>query len=337
MPLSLRRLTANWQLKILAFALAVLLWVVVSAEQVTSNWIWVPLEVQVTDPNYQLVRTDLPREVQVRFSGPGRDLLDLALRRPPLRLTINQVEGTSIERTLEPRMVQLPGQIAVNALDVRPATVQLELTRTEARSIPVQPRVSLPTGAGWVLVDSIQVTPSRVRISGLHDRVMSVMELFTEPVELTPADSVFTRTVALDSTGLRGLDFSTRTVQLSGRLDRIIERRLEGVSVDVGPGVAIEPTAVEVTLRGPARRVEALSPDFFRVVISIAEIPGRIPPGGALVPLRVDGLAPAIQALLEPAAVRLFPAETPPDTLSNGDHEQPLGEPADVMQEPERE
>ncbi|HEX6069011.1 MAG TPA: hypothetical protein VFZ18_04290, partial [Longimicrobiaceae bacterium] len=74
----LRALTENWQLKLLALALAVLLWVVVSAEQVTSQWIPVPLQINETDPDFELVSTDIPTEVDVRFTGSGRDLVDVA-------------------------------------------------------------------------------------------------------------------------------------------------------------------------------------------------------------------------------------------------------------------
>ena len=47
----LRSITENWKLKALAFALAVLVWMVITADPPTSGWFTVPLEVAVTDPN----------------------------------------------------------------------------------------------------------------------------------------------------------------------------------------------------------------------------------------------------------------------------------------------
>ena len=55
----LRFLTDNWQLKLLALALAVLLWVVVSAEQVTSQWIPVPLRIVQSEGGNETVSLHL--------------------------------------------------------------------------------------------------------------------------------------------------------------------------------------------------------------------------------------------------------------------------------------
>lgn len=321
MPAILRRIAENWKLKILAFGMGVLLWVVVSAEQVTSEWIWVPLQIQVTDPNYQLVASDAPEEVQVRFTGPGRDLLDVSLRRPPLRLGIAEV-GEPIEtRTLDPRMVQLPGQVSVNALDVRPNAVRLEFVRMESVDVPIRVRISAELGPDRELASAIQLSPERVVVSGPAERVRGVSEVSTIPLQLTDVDTIFDRAVPLDTTALRGLELSTRSVNVSGRIDSIVERTLQGVGVDVGPGVEISPTAVSVTLRGPQPLVEAVAPGTFRVVISISEIPSQIPEGGVAVPLRIAGLRSGVEAEISPASVRLFPAE--PDEPVEPDEPEP--------------
>ncbi|MQA92186.1 MAG: hypothetical protein GEU90_18500 [Gemmatimonas sp.] len=302
-----RQVTENWKLKTLAFALAVLLWVVVSSEQVTNNWIGVPLDVQVTDPDYRIASSDLPSEVEVRFSGPARDLLDLALRRPPLRLAVSDVQEPVETLALDPRMVQLPAQVAVSALEVRPAAIRLEFAAIGTRILPVQVQVTSRLGNEWALVDSITADPPEVRVRGPRDVVAGLGPVKTVPVELLPGDSSFSRLVPLDTAGLAGIDLSTLEVRVMGKLDRIVQRTIEGVGVDVGPGVFILPADVDVVLRGPRGAVENVSPAFFRVVVSISEIPSRIPRGGIPVPLRIDGLRPDVRASVNPPSVRLFP------------------------------
>lgn len=311
----LRLITENWKLKVLAFALAVLLWVVVTADQPTTGWFPVPLEIVVTDPNYQLRSDDLPAEVEVRFAGPGRDLLDIALRRPTLRLAINDVEDEVEARALEPRMVQLPGQMAVNALDVRPAAVQLQFTRVETKTVPIRATISSELGDDYAIVDTLEANPGTVRLTGPVGQLQSITSVATEAFTLTPEDSVVNELVAIDTTELAGIQLSAREIAITGRIDRVVERSLVGVPVDVGPGIGILPRAVDVTLTGPASVVEEISPEFFRVVISIAEIPTRIPSGGVIVPLRIDGLRPGVEAVLEPDRVRLFPQGEGTDTL----------------------
>lgn len=311
----LRMITDNWKLKALAFALAVLLWVVVTADQPTTGWFTVPLEVVVTDPNYQLRTDDLPDEVEVRFAGPGRDLFDIALRRPTLRLAINDVEDEVEARALEPRMVQFPGQTAVNALDVRPAAVQLEFTRVESREVPIRATISSELGEDFAIVDTLQANPGTVRLTGPVGQIQSITSVATEPFTLTPSDTVVNEVVPLDTTNLSGIQISAREIAITGRIDRVIERELTNVPVDVGPGVGILPRSINVQLRGPATVVEDITPEFFRVVVSIAEIPTRIPSGGVIVPLRIDGLRPGVEAVLVPDRVRLFPQDEATDTL----------------------
>jgi YbbR domain-containing protein len=310
-----RRLTENWKLKTLAVALAVLLWIVVSAEQITTNWIWVPLEVQVADPSYQLAAAEV-RDVQVRFTGAGRDLLDLAVRRPPLRLRIDAVDDEQGVYRLEPRMVQLPGQIAVNPLDVRPSTVRLEFTRVDSRVVPVRVRTTELAGTGWTVVDTLRAEPDRVRISGPAAAIRGVTEVYTLPVELAPSEPVVERTVELDVARLQGVDLATRRVTVTGRLDRLAERTVPNVRVDVGGGVGVVPGLVSVQLRGPQSVVQGLTPAQFRVVVAIDEIPVQIPPEGLPVPLRVDRLPPGVQGEPLPAQARLIPTRSVADTVS---------------------
>lgn len=312
----LRRITENWKLKVLAFALAVLLWVVITADQPASGWFTVPLEVSVTDPNYRLEGGDLPEEVEVRFTGPGRELFDLALRRPTFRLTVNDVEEEVEARTLDPRMVQLSGQMTVNAIDVRPSALQLEFTRIGSRTVPVRPQVAAELGEEWAIVDTLQTEPTTVRVTGPVRQIEEIDAVPTLPFTLTSADTLIDDLVPLDTASLPGVQLSTRTVRVTGRVDRVVQRTIQNVRVDVGPGIGILPQEVDVTLRGPARTVQAIAPGMFRVVVSIDEIPPRIPSGGVLVPLRIDGLRPGVAAALEPSQVRLFPQTVQADTIA---------------------
>jgi hypothetical protein len=126
-----RRVTANWGLKLAALALALLLWVVVTAEQVTSQWMSIPLRVVLHDPRLR-VSPRHATEARVRFSGRGRDLWDLAFRRPMLTLPVREMSETGLY-SLEPEMVSVPGRIAVVAREVQPAWIRLAVSRRPVR------------------------------------------------------------------------------------------------------------------------------------------------------------------------------------------------------------
>lgn len=313
---TLRRLAQNWKLKVLALALAVLLWVVVSADQVTSNWIPVPLEIRVQDPGYRLIESSAPSEVEVRFTGPGRDFLDLAIRRAPLLLNIDQVSDTVDAFELDPGMVQVPNQLSVNPQDVRPGRVSLRFLELEDRVVPLRVRVRNELGIDWMLVDSLRAEPGRIRIRGPARLVGRIESVATQPVTLSPGDSAFSRIIEIDTAGLAGLQLSTRTVRVSGVVDEIREVEQTNVPVSIGGGVTVRPSTVTVRLRGPEQIVRAMAPETFRVVVAIDSIPGRIPEEGIAVPVRIEGLPPGVTAAASPASVRLRPAApVVPDTI----------------------
>ena len=312
----LRSLIENWQLKLLALALAVLLWVVVSAEQVTSQWIPVPLQIVENDPDFQIISADLPEDLDVRFSGSGRDLMDVAIRKPPLVLTIDAVEGTAQEFRLLPGMVQIPGQLAVNAQEIRTPVIRLTFRRLTARTLPIRPSVDTEVSSGWTLVDTLRLLPRQVVLRGPADRVETVSEVRTVDFDLPSADSVFSILVPLDTTDLGGIDLSVHEVRVSGRVDRVVQRRMVDVSISVGEGVTVRPDAVDVVLTGPRSVVETLRGTDFRVVVAIDTIPSFIPPDGISVPIRVEQLRSGIRASVSPPAVRLLPAEGTADTTS---------------------
>ncbi len=137
MRVSLRTLTRDWKLKLAALTLAVLLWVVVSAEQVTTQWVPVSVRVVPRDAGWVVERGPLPREVEVRFAGPGRELWELALEDPVLVVHVYEAGAESRFLALDPRMVRVPAGLVATPQEVRPARVRVQLRR----------RVSAPAAA----------------------------------------------------------------------------------------------------------------------------------------------------------------------------------------------
>jgi hypothetical protein len=212
-------------------------------------------------------------------------------------------------------MVQIPLQMAVSALDVRPSSLRLEYVRVATAMFPVRPQISNGLGSEWAIIDTFVTDPARIAVTGPLERLAGMTGIPTMPAELSPNDSIIDRQISVDTVQLRGLELSTTSVRLRGRVERIVERTLTGFRVDMGPGIEVEPEIVDVTFRGARSRIGSLRPDSLRVVISIGEIPETIPPGGLMVPLGIDGLPARVEARLSPAEVRLFPEGALPNNV----------------------
>lgn len=308
-PKRLRSLAANWKLKLSAFALALLLWIFVSADKVTTAWIWTPLEVQLRDADWELVGESVPADVQVRFSGPGRELWDLALEQPRLILRIPSVEAQTQIYAIDPSMVTIPGGLGgVRALDVRPGSVRLRFDRLASKEVPVRVAIGRGPRASYLLRDSLFIEPATVRVSGPAQAVARVEAVITRPIDLSGSDSAFTIRVKLDATQAPGVRFSSDEVAVSGTLDRVIDRVLPSVALTAPFGLRIEPASVEVRLRGTVRSLQAVDPAEISVSFALDSLPEPLPADGLVVPLRSHGVPQAVSAVIVPATARLFPA-----------------------------
>ncbi len=308
--LSPRRLAQNWRLKLAALGLAVLLWAIVSAEQEDAQWIPVRVEPQLRDPDFVLTGPPDPREVEVRFAGPGRELWEVAIARPRIVLPVTDV-GDRRTFALDPQNVRLPDGLRVRVQDVRPALVRLELQRLASRTVPVRVRIGERSLRRYVVDDSIRVGPDSVTVSGPADAVARLDGVRTRPFEVVPDDdSTFTGAVRLDTAGLGALHYSTGVVRVRGTMDRRGERVVPGVAVSVPTGLAVTPARVDVHLAAGARALAAIFPQALGVAAD--SLPAVVPPGGVEVPVRVTGLPPGVSARTVPLRVRVAPAAVAP-------------------------
>jgi hypothetical protein len=324
----LRGAAARWKLKLSALALALLLWVVFSAEQVTTQWIPVRVEAVVRDPGYVLTGRPEPSVVRVRFRGPGRELWEVALRPPTLVLHVRDV-GAARSFALDPAMVEVPERFRVTATDVRPAVVRLDLQRLATRTVPVRPVVASASLARYVVDDSVRATPPTVRLTGPEEALSQLDAIPTRAFEIVPtADGEFSRRVALDTTDLEGVTLSHAEVRVHGRVDRRVERAFPGVSIDLPSDLAATPARVDVHVSGGERQVGARSPADVRAVIRRDSLPPVIPPLGVDAAVVVGGIPANATARTVPVRVRVTPSPTGPAAASPG------GAPAVVVPPP---
>lgn len=304
----IQALSGNWALKLTAFGLAVLLWVALSAERPTDRWLSVPVEVQLRDSGYQMVRAPAPASVEVRFSGSGRDLLELAIQQPVLVLPVPEVQDGNEIYVLDPRMVRLPPGLDVAAQDVRPGVVRLGLAEVATKEVPVRVVVTGRPEGDRVLADSLRVRPRSVRIRGPADLLERVEAVRTRPLDLSVEDSSFARAVPLDTTGLPGVRFGTADVEVSGDVEPAVTKSITDVPVRTAAGLVANPSIIEVLLRGTAAMVAPLDARAFLVGAAAGTLPQPLPPEGLVVPLAIEGVPEGVQVELNPRTVRVFPA-----------------------------
>jgi YbbR domain-containing protein len=189
----LRALVANWQLKLLALAVALALWFFVTSAQRTEIALAVPLEyVGLEGP----LALDGPRrdsvEVQVQATRWATGHVSPASVR--VRVDVNTLrEGENLVHLL-PESVQAPPGVRVT--HVSPAWASVRVVRATTKTVPVVPRVrGVPAEAH--ILGQVVVQPATVQIRGPRTTIESRTAVDTQPVDVSGHREAVTRTVGL--------------------------------------------------------------------------------------------------------------------------------------------
>jgi YbbR domain-containing protein len=242
----------NPGLKIVALALATVLWLTLAGEHVVERSLGVPLEFRNIPEALEIVG-NAPDSVDVRLRGssavlsrvqPGEIVawIDLATARPGSRLFHIRADE-----------VRVPYGVEVS--QVSPATLSLELEKSARRRVPVVPALEGEPAPGFVVGRAV-AEPASVEIVGPESRVRQVAEATTEPVTVKDA-----RARVRDGVTIGVVDPSVRLVQAQSAqvtvdiLPAPVERHVPDVPVryrNLGTGLRanLAPQLVRVSIRG---------------------------------------------------------------------------------------
>jgi YbbR domain-containing protein len=265
-------------LKVLALALATLLWLTVAGEHIVERSMRVPLEFRNIPPQLEIVG-DPPATVDVRLRGssgvlsriePGEVIavLDLAGARPGSRLFPFHNDD-----------VKAP--YGVEVAQVTPGTLALDLERSATRTVPIVPALEGEPAPGFV-VGRVTCEPSTVQIVGPESRIRQLAEATTEPVVIAGAHDrvrdIVTVGVADSAVRLTQAQSATVIVEI---WTAPVDRAIAGVAVrprNLGKGLraTVTPAVAEITVRGPGESVSALRADTVDAFVDLAGLkPGR--------------------------------------------------------------
>jgi len=312
--------TRNWSLKVSAFGIALLLWVAVRAEAPNLQELpGVPVRVDLLDPQWALVGDPTPTTVTVRFGGPSRELIGMALDRPAIVIPLEAVAAGDTVVVLRTSWVRVQDRPDVTAEDIQPSSVRISLERVERADLPAAPRWegALPDHLAFAAPPRLE--PSVVRVSGPRSRLETVDSIPLFPVVLGDVNASGNVPVQVDLTGLEGLQVQPTTLQFDLRVEDRTERMVTGIPIVLpdalagNPALQLRPTTGAVVLRGARSVVERADPTTFRFVVGVDA--GTLPGAGeeGEFPLTLTGLPALLDGELRvtTAVVRNGSQETP--------------------------
>jgi YbbR domain-containing protein len=249
---------SHFGLKLMAIALATLLWLIVAGDHLVERSLRVPLEFRNIPSDLELVG-DPPTEVEVRLRGSSallgrlepRDIvtvLDLASARPGSRM-------------FHLRSDEVRAPFGVEVAQVIPGTLAVDLEKSGHRTVPVVPALDGEPAPGFV-IGRVTSDPPTVEVAGPESRLKQLTGATTEPVQITGS-----RTHVHDVVTVGMTDSAVRLVQPQNAtiivevLPAPVERDLTSVPIrwrnlQSGLTAKIQPILARVTVRG---RREGLS------------------------------------------------------------------------------
>jgi YbbR domain-containing protein len=279
MPANLTQLvTRNWPIKLAALFFALMLYVVVAAQQPITQMF--TLRLAVAAPPGREVKQP-PTDVAVLLTGKGSELLKLrSLPRVITKAVPDTFAGSLWHLRLQPSDVPIPKGVDVQVADLSPRELDVALDSGARREVRVVAHVSLKADSDLTIL-GLAVQPNTARLVGPPHSVTGIDSVVTHPLTIAGVVGPFLHTVALDTTGLGMARVVPSEVQISGEVTAVLRRSFPGVAVTTaasgfaGFTLATEHVTVEVT--GPEARVRALTRDSLRVV---AHLVGRADPDG---------------------------------------------------------
>lgn len=259
-------------LKILAIALAALLWLTVAGEHVVERSLRVPLEFRNIPEALEIVG-NAPDSVDVRVRGSSAVLSRLQSGEIVAVLDLGNARAGS--RLFHIRNDAVRSPFGVEVAQVAPATLSLELEKSARRRVPVVPATEGDPAPGFV-VGRVTADPATVEIVGPDSRVRQVAEATTEPVSVKDA-----RVRVRDAVTVGVVDPSVRLTQALRAEVTVeiwpapVERTISDVPVRYrnltqGLRANISPQLVHVSVRGSKDALADLRGDSIQAFVDLA-------------------------------------------------------------------
>jgi hypothetical protein len=268
-------LLKNWNLKLTAILLTLILWLFVKGELGAEKVVALPLEVLV--PRQMEITNDPPATIVVTMRGSIQ---------PLPTCIVNLQEASEGEHTvmLTPQNVREPQGSRIEVLHLNPAQIVIKLEQTLSKEVDIIVPIQGELPKGFEIYRKSS-QPDRMTVSGPRSQMESLEEISTEAIsiaDLKQTTSFFVR-LSLGDRPIRPA--STDPIQMDIRVGpRRSRHAVKQVPIIFEEDVyAVSPKAISVRVLAPPEVIKDLAPEIFTVAIDpedleTLELPAKVTP-----------------------------------------------------------
>lgn len=264
----------NWIPKLACLGIAVGLWFWVSMQQTGEARFEVPIEFVNAPPNL-VVADRNPRNVRISLEGPKKTLFGTDSSNIHARVDLSGYQaGTKVFWSSEISL-ETPENLRVES--ITPRKIELTLARRSEKTLEAEPTISSEPPEG--LEYSVSVVPETGTVFGPHESVEALEQLSLGDVDLsgrTPDTYSFAKKARfpqdVNLSYPRENSFRVEVHIYEKRIEKTIEEvPVQVTDVPAGTRALVEPSTIDLRVKGPQRQVEGLTAEDIEVTVKAPE------------------------------------------------------------------
>jgi hypothetical protein len=297
-------LLRNFWLKLVAFALGLLVWIHVATEKTYNYEFDLPVT-EITLQDGLALSAQPPQTLRVAVSGSGKQLLRRKWRTEGLRINASQFSAGRFSVTLTSQNTSLVHPTTDIVLEevIAPTTARLEIDVESAIELPVVATVETDADEGFAVSQKFTIEPETATLIGPRNQLQGISTIMTETRRLSSLRHSITVVLPLTPPGGYGFRVEPDSVAVTISVSPVKTRVYEDIPVlifNAPPGTLprTEPARVTAEVTGPPDDVDqldinslSLSVDYReRDSVGYAAVKFDCPPGFALRSLSSDSV-----------------------------------------------
>jgi YbbR domain-containing protein len=178
-----RWLVRNWGLKLLAFLLALVLWLTLIPEERTfsEKSLTVPLETHNLPADLELVERP-PAAIDLTVRAPNRVIDQITPANVIAKLNLANATIAQLEYPLNDSMISVPAGATV--VKIYPSKVRIRLERTEEAVLEIVPEIIGEIRDG-LRIEKVEAVPASVVVKGPRNRIKKQDRVRTTPIDVS--------------------------------------------------------------------------------------------------------------------------------------------------------
>ncbi|MGB9893065.1 MAG: CdaR family protein [Candidatus Saccharicenans sp.] len=188
-------ITRNWQLKLLALFLSLVLWILLIPEEKTfaEKNLAVSLELVNIPPEVEVVERPEPN-LNLKIRARKRIINELGPENFSVQLDMSKASIYQQEYPVDASMIKAPSEVEI--VSFSPVYVHVKLEKTRKIEMEVVPTIIGRPPDGYRL-SKVEVTPGKVMVAGPESKVRPRDKVITSPVDVSTLTESLTLEVDL--------------------------------------------------------------------------------------------------------------------------------------------